>query len=149
MINKKGWSLKEELILMGIIIIFLIIAIFFIVRMYSKGLDEPVTINPNISSSSSKKEESTEPTYQDLENSIKIAAITYYEYNFEEGKTQDQVIKLDQLVEKKLLAIPKDLKDNTDCTGYAIVRITEDYEVVSVPYLKCSNYKTQGYQDWR
>ena len=146
-LNKNGWGLRAMIIYSGILIIFLAIAIFTIYRFYDAFRDMPQDIQTENSPSDSGVNTNT---YQNIEQSIKNASITYVNeyYESEEIGTADIIISISNLVNHNYISQPKDLTNNTDCTGYALVK-KENNQLISTPYLKCQNYTSTGYQEWR
>ena len=137
-LNNKGWGFTEMFVLMGILIIFLGIAIFFIYRMYN-GLEQNNLIKTN-DNTSIKAPEKTEIKYlySDLEYKMKNGTIRYINNFFKEEITSD-------LISKDVITPIKDLKDNSICSGYVKVLYQSSDYVTYLPYLKCSNYTTNGY----
>ena len=54
-LNKHGWSMKEMIIFCSILFVFLLISVFYIMRLYS-GLEKTGKINTDKNSSETKTE---------------------------------------------------------------------------------------------
>lgn len=127
MLNKHGWGLKEMLILSGILVFFLIIAIFFIVRMYNE-LDMQVT----------------NKSYVNMEDKLAENARVYLD-NYYDGVLTSEGIIITQNV-LKAYGLDTLLEDDygNSCTGY--VKASKSAGITNVlPYIKCNNYTTIGY----
>lgn len=138
MLNKNGWSFSEFLIAGSVIFIALLVTAFFIIRLYS-GL-------PNLSSFIS------EPlTYEEIESNLNEESINYINEYYQQEITKgvivvstDNLLKYDIIAEKDL----KDTNNNDLCQGYSLIR-KENGELTSESFIKCDNYITEGYQNWR
>lgn len=131
MINKKGWSLKEMIILSGVLAIFLLIAIYYIVTLYSDFGQE---LNNNY--------------YHNLENQLEEVA---YDYVNEE---YDTVLDLDEInISKYVLEVyDKDFtlqdEDGKACDGY-VSFAKSNGNIYVEGYINCASYMTEGYQEWK
>lgn len=130
MLNKNGWGLQEMLILSGILIIFLVIAIYFIYTMYSEidfmGNDYYVNME------------------KDLESNTREYLDKYYDGVL----TSDDVIIAEEVLEQKGLGVNLVDKVGNMCSGYAVANKSKGN--ISVKgYIDCGKYKTDGYKEWR
>lgn len=146
-LNNHGWGFREMLFYMAILVVFLFIAVFLIIRTYYQ-LDQK---NFNVAEYFPEGEESV-PTekeillYSDLEVNIKNAAVTYIKNYYDQEITNEKVsITLNILKSKGLIDDLKDIKDKSSCDGYVLASINKDLEVLYYPYIKCANYTTLGY----
>lgn len=136
-LDKRGWSLQEMLVLMGLLFLALLVSAFYVMRLYSsfdKGLSGPAK------------------TYEDVENIIEERAKQYIrDYYKEEIGNGTITIKVDSLIEKGIMT-QKDAtptKSKSACNGYVLVK--RDYnEILNYDgYIFCDGYQTEGYQEWR
>lgn len=138
-LNNRGWGLNEMLIYCGILLFFLMIAIFFIIQLSNSLGDKfKSSITGGI-------------TYSMVESNVENAAASYIEkyYNEEIGTgtitiTVDNLLKYDMLSETSL----KPMYENNACNGYALVNKEKD-ELIIRSYIKCSNYESDDYESWR
>lgn len=124
-LNNRGWSTTEMLLLSGGLFIALLVAIFFISKLY--GSLELSTANNQ---------------YVDLENKLERAAKDYINKN-NIIVTDELQISLNTLKSGNFITDLKD-KDNNECNGYVkVVVINEKYYYSS--FISCENYKTTNY----
>lgn len=124
-LNNRGWSTTEMLLLSGGLFIALLVAIFFISKLY--GSLELSTANNQ---------------YVDLENKLERAAKDYINKN-NIIVTDELRISLNTLKSGDFITDLKD-KDGNDCNGYVtVVDINERYYYSS--FISCENYKTTNY----
>ena len=144
------WGLRTDLILTGIIIIALVVAIFYIMRV-SSMLDTNKQDSSKTSSTENNKPAPDEDTYQDLEWDLMNASITYVDSFYGEGIDFAELkVTLAVLEKNNIIEGLFDLGDGTKCDGYALITIDQEYmEISSKPFIKCSGYKTEGFEDWR
>ncbi len=139
-LNKHGWSMKEMIIFCSILFVFLLISVFYIMRLYS-GLEKTGKINTDKNSSETKTEE-TGYSYSEIEENVLQASFDLY--NEEYGNLESVKITTDRLRRKGYLT-SKDLKsiyDKSFCSGY--VNFVEGDPSV---FIKCKSYETDGYED--
>lgn len=145
-LNNRGWGFKDMLFYMSILVLFLFLAVFLIIRMY-RQLDQR---NFDISDYFPEGEKSTTEKeillYSDLEVKIKNSAVNYIKNYYENEITGKKIaITLNNLKSKNLIDDLKDIKDKTSCDGYVLTSMNNNGEVVYYPYIKCANYTTLGY----
>ncbi len=145
-LNNHGWGFKDMIFYMAILVLFLFIAVFLIIRMY-RQLDKR---NFDITDYFPEGETSTVNKeihlYSDLEVKIKNSAVNYLKNYYEEELTSKKVvITLNMLKDKNLIDNLKDIKDKTLCDGYVLASMNDKLEVIYYPYIKCANYTTLGY----
>ena len=141
--NEKGWSLKDFIIIIGIIFGTLLIAVSLWKVTFSsifKRNSKPAEIN--------NKEEQT-INYENLESKLKTAAIKYqndnYQGNLESKETwvlTYELLRKENYLKDRIF----DIQDNkTECTGYVVFE-KDGSKFTYTPFLKCgSNYKTNDY----
>ena len=130
-LNKNGWSLKEMLLLSGILMFFLIIAIYYIVSLYSNFGGEVKATNYSL-------------LEEKLENQALIYLIDYYD---EILTNEDITITRNVLRTYNLDIILKDSAGNS-CSGYVMAHKTHG-QIYTKSYIKCNKYMTDGYEEWR
>lgn len=129
MLNKRGWGLKEMILLSGILVIFLVIAIYYVVSLYH-GIGEEVT-----NSSYYELEER-------LENQAKIYLSDYYNIPLTSEKiTISRAILRSYNLDVSLI----DSLGNA-CSGYVVAYKTMGVTTVN-GYIKCNDYQTVGYEE--
>lgn len=130
-LSNHGWSLKEMILLSSILFIFLLVAIFMIIRLYSGLNKNGIIDNPVVHKYS----------YQDVEANVLEAGLDYYnEYYNGEVDIQVPVSKL----RKKGYISSNELKAGESkkaCDGYV-----EFLESGTKAYIQCDNYETNGYE---
>lgn len=138
MLNKNGWGFRTFIIAGSILFIALIITSFFIIRLYSSLPNLNALMNEPLD-------------YEDIEENLVESSLNYInKYYDEEITTGVIVISTDNLLKYNVIE-KKDLIETTnedECRGYALIR-KEEGNLVSTSYIKCNNYITEGYQDWR
>lgn len=138
-LNNKGWSFAEMLGLMAILILFLMIAIFFIIRL-SSNLKEGLGISNN------KIDESK---YEKLENKLKASAINYYSSVYQ-GQDLPLTTKIDltTIIDAGYSKKIYDPYEKSVCNGYVILTYTkENADYKFDPYINCDNYTTEGFEE--
>lgn len=127
MLNKNGWGLKEMIVVSGVLIFFLVLAIYNI-----------YTINTYF-----KKQE-----YYNLENRLLEQSLVYLDNYYDDILTSEGIIVSNNLLKKYDLDIPLVDKTGSPCDGY--VKITKSHgKVNKTAYITCNKYSTMGYEDWR
>jgi transcription initiation factor IIF auxiliary subunit len=146
-LNNRGWGFREMVFYMAVLVVFLFIAVFLIIRMYrqmdQKNYDISDYFPEGETTPATKKEVLL---YSDLELELKNATVTYLKNYYEEELTSEKVaITLTMLKTKNLITSFKDVRDKSNCDGYTLVSINKDLVVSYYPYIKCANYTTVGY----
>ena len=129
MLNKHGWSLREMLILSGILIVFLFIAVYYIFTMY-KDLDLNITNN----------------YYGNLASRLEENATVYLE-DYYEGNLSSEGFKITRgMLRSYDLDIELRDKDGHVCAGYVVARRTHGEDDIKA-YISCPDYTTVGFED--
>ena len=129
MLNKHGWSLREMLILSGILIVFLFIAVYYIFTMY-KDLDLNITNN----------------YYGNLESRLEENATVYLE-DYYEGDLSSEEIKITRgMLRSYDLDVELRDQDGHVCAGYVVARRTHGEDDIKA-YISCPDYTTEGFED--
>ncbi len=130
-LTNHGWSLKEMILLSSILMAFLLVAIFMIIRLYSGLNKSGITNTPVVHKYS----------YTEVENNLLEAALDYYN-EYYDGE-EDIRIESSKLRRKGYIN-SNELKANDEkkaCEGYVVF---SGYE--SKAYIKCDNFMTNGYE---
>lgn len=130
-LNKHGWGLREMLILSGILILFLIIAIYFIYTMYNNFEGE---INAGY--------------YQGLEEKLENQAKVFISDYYVEPLSTDKVTITRSVLNSYNLDVNLVDKDNNACSGYVTAYKSQGNEIYK-SYIKCPRYMTEGYEGWK
>ena len=123
-LNKNGWSTTELLVLSGGLLIALLVAVFFIYRLYD-ALGKDVRNN-----------------YRELEENLAIAGEKYVEENYinvdDTFKVSAEILRLDGYI--------TDLKDQNGnlCTGYVRANNVNN-NITYKGYIRCNDYETTNY----
>ena len=130
-LNKNGWSLKEMLLLSGILVLFLLVAIYYIATLYNNFGEEVKATN-----------------YSLLEKRLEDKALIYLNDYYNDMLTSEEVtITRNVLKSYNLDVVLEDNKGNS-CSGYVIANKTHG-KVYTKSYIKCNSYMTEGYEEWR
>lgn len=145
---KEKFGLRQFLIWGGVIFLFVLIAVFYTLRLThnwpAKENNKPKDENKEV------EDIPTDLTYEGLEINLENAAIDYISYEYPNGMdTGSKTVYAKTLIDEELLYDFVDPDDGTTCTGYAIVLQNEDFELRSMPYIKCTGYKTDGFSEYR
>ena len=128
MLNKHGWSLREMLILSGILIVFLFIAVYYIFTMY-RDLDLEIGNNH----------------YSNLEEKLEENAIVYLE-DYYEGDLNSEGLKITRgMLRSCDLDVELRDKDGHVCAGYVVARRTHGEDDIKA-YISCPDYTTEGFE---
>ncbi len=137
--NNKGWGLSTLIICIVIIIIALLTATFFTIRLNNmlgkennkteKILNDKVEVN----------------YYINKKINIKAAADKYINDFGIELTTTPIKIELKELISHKYINDVLDYETNNKCDGYAIAYLNNvDIKMID-SYIKCDKYKSEGY----
>ena len=141
-IDNKGWGLNTMLIMVVVILVFLLIATYFTIRMNSMlGIDN------------NKDEQKVQETinrayYIDKINDMTDAAEKYINDNDIKLTNDPLKISMATLVGNKYMNFIKDSVTNNNCIGYAIAYYNPSNIKVVKSYIKCENYESKGYGDY-
>lgn len=130
-LNKNGWGLREMLVLSGILVLFLGIAIFYIVSLYNEFEVEASTSN-----------------YYRLEEKLETQASIYLDKYYDEILTSDPVTITRSILNAYNLDTSLMDPKGDACTGYVRAYKTRGNTEI-IGYISCKNYVTEGYEEWR
>lgn len=131
MLNKHGWGLKEMLVLSGILLLFLIIAIYYIFTFY-KEMGREVTTT----------------YYHDLEHDLEDSARVYVQDYYDGNLNSDGLTITRSLLRSYDLDVTLRDRDGHVCSGYVIASRTQGEDTYQA-YISCPDYTTEGFEDWR
>ena len=131
MLNKRGWGLKEMLVLSGILVLFLIIAIYYIFTFYQE-MGREVTTN----------------YYHDLEQDLVEHAKVYVEDYYDDTLNSDGITITRSILRAYDLDVLLEDRNGKVCSGYVVANKTHGEEEYHA-YISCPDYTTEGYEDWR
>jgi|SRR5574344_403281 hypothetical protein len=141
--DKNGWGLRAELMVILMFLMCLVVATLGLNKMGLIGtnLDDIGSINTN---------KNTNETYSFLEQKLTNAASEYVNKFYGASYIEDTlIIRYSSLYYNGYIT---KLVDNNDkeCSGYVVAEKVNS-NIIYYPYIKCSNYKTNGYdssKDW-
>ncbi len=124
-LNNRGWGFRSMIV--GISILFLCL---FIVSVLISDEDNPIGELNRF-----------ETTYESLENNLRKASIEYQKEHYPniEGEL---TVSLKTLVELDYVDAITDIETTNECSGYVLIEV-DTY----LPYIKCDNYQTNGYDN--
>ena len=131
MLNKPGWGLKEMLLLSGILVLFLVVAIYYIFSLYQE-LDLEVSAN----------------YYTDLEDELEHNAQIYLDDYYEGNLNSDGITITRSILRTYDLDVHLVDENENACSGYVIASRTHGEDFIDA-YISCDHYTTSGYEDWR
>ena len=130
MLNKNGWGLREMLLLSGILILFLFVAIFYIMSFY-KEMNKDMSRN----------------YYRDLESDLKERAQVYID-DYYDGEFSGEITITRNVLRLYDLDVHLEDEEGNVCSGY-VKAINDDGAIKLNSYIKCPSYVTEGYEEWR
>ena len=144
--NRNGWTLVGELVAILIAVVLLVYVIYGLNRMgLVRDMDEAVPrIKPDLIISGKNV------NYDSVENSLIEATKKYVLYQYNNEFVDNMiVVRVSHLVKNGYMSTIRD-SNNKVCSGYVKV-IRGELELSYIPYLKCSEYVSNGYEeeyDW-
>ncbi len=145
-LNKRGWGLVIELIIVLLAVIMLVYAIYGLNRMgLIRNLNEALGpgIKPDLVISGKTIK------YETVEQSLIEAGEEYIKNNYNNSIDSDIYIRVNHLVKNDYISTIRD-SNNKECSGYVVASKMSD-AIKYTPYLKCSKYESGGYNkeyDW-
>ncbi len=139
--NKNGWGIIEFLVFMLIFLVCLVVVGAGL--RYLGLLDEDFHIaNPN------NKEEEKVTNYVSLEKEAVEKTKEYIKKYYDNNLGLDTLnIKISQLVENGYLKDYLRDANNKKCSGYVAVYKNDQNNIEYIPYIKCPEYTTNGYEE--
>ena len=129
-LNNKGWGVFQMAWMTGIILFFFLLVIILIYNHY-RDMGYQLIDTQII----------TKKSHEEMLDDLSAAATRYVEHYYPNLRDTEQIrLSTHKLFQAGLFA--KDLYG--DCTGYAVVKKTNGI-IETSPYIKCSNYKSPGY----
>lgn len=130
MLNNKGYGLKEIMFFLCVMFVAILVTMF----VYNKNFKN-LFEGENLSDK--------DYNYQNVEEELESSAKEYYSKTFsaeEASSIPMMIVTSKTLKEKNYLS-----SFDENCTGYVIVK--NEKKVSYEPYIKCDNYKTDGYSE--
>lgn len=135
--NKNGWGLRAELMIILLFVICLAIAGIGFNKFGLLGEnDDPLIKEPNT--------ENNKLYYEGLEDKLRVGTREYYNIKYSNNTEDVIIIKLSTLYNGGYVSKLYD-KNNKECNGYSKVIVNDDTSTI-IPYISCSNYTTSGYE---
>ncbi len=144
MLNNHGWGMRDMIIYSCIILLFLLIATFYI-RTFYKGISNASNTVVENNNNDTKNKTIDYNIYRNYEQRMNSAAINYVYKYYGDLDRSIASINLSDLTSKGYIEPLHDQKDNTVCVGYSNVWDTEDNVLHASSYIRCTSYKTDGY----
>jgi hypothetical protein len=144
MLNNHGWGIRDMIIYSCIILLFLLIATYYIKSFYS-GLSNASNTVVETKQEEKVEKEINYSLYKNYEQRMSNAAINYV-YNHYNGLNNGIAsVRLTELISGGYIEPLYDQKDGTGCVGYSNVWDTEDGVLHASSYISCTSYKTEGF----
>ena len=137
--DNKGWGLNTMLFMVCIILVALLMATFYAIRLNS------ILGKENNESENAVQQVVDSKYYIDKTNEITVAANKYIDNYSIELTNEETKIYLSYLISYGYIGNIYDKVSNKSCTGYAKAYLNADGVRIVRSYLKCDNYKTNGY----
>lgn len=137
--KSNGWGLNTLLIMIGVIVIFLLVATFFSIRLNAMVGQE------NNESEKKLQTAINQSYYINRINTMTEAAEKYILTNNVELSRSHYRLELGALIAADLINPITDYVTNNKCIGYSIAYLNEDNIKVIKSYIKCDNYESKGY----
>ena len=131
MLNKHGWGLKEMLVLSGVLVLFLVVAIYYIYTLYQQ-LGREVTNN----------------YYYDLESDLENSALVYLQDYYDDALNSEGITITRSVLRSYDLDVSLNDPNGHVCSGYVVAKRTHGEDIIDA-YISCPNYETDGYEEWR
>ena len=138
-IDNKGWGLNTMLIMVCVIVVFLLIATYFAIR-----------LNSMMGNSNNKSEETVQKIvnqsyYISKVNEMTDAAQKYIYDKDIKLSTNKTKISMATLVGSNYMDTIKDSITGKSCYGYSIAYYDVNNIKIIKSYIKCDNYESKGY----
>ena len=138
-IDNKGWGLNTMLIMVCVIIVFLLIATYFAIRLNSMLGVENNTSENNV-------QKLVDQTYYINKTNAMTQAAEKYIYDKEINLTNNKIkISMATLVNFNYMDFIKDSITHNNCYGYSIAYYDESNIKIIKSYIKCDNYESKGF----
>lgn len=155
-LNNHGWGMRDMIIYMCILLLFLLIAVYSINSFY-KTLEKDANATKEVShksqndetTPSTSNETQKEPVnytyYYELEEKLKAATLSYMkDYPYDLSSSIEKVTS-GTLINLQYMDVMKDQFGKNTCSGYSNVYQDMNQGYVLYTYISCSNYTTDGY----
>lgn len=136
--NQRGWSLSSYIGYAVVLLIFVLIISFNVIRLNQSGLVDNDTKN----SGTTMKGENNFNNYSEAESAVVDSLKAYRADKYKKNDIEDTLV----ITVKELISggyLKKTLVSGSSCSGYGIISKSGSYNYES--YIKCGNYTTNGY----
>ena len=144
MLNNHGWGIRDMIIYCCVILLFLLIATYYIKSFYEGFSNASNTVVETKEEEKGKKEINYS-RYKDYEQRMNRAAINYVYKHYNGLNNSIASIRLYDLTSGGYIEPLYDQADGTGCVGYSNVWDTEDGVLHASSYISCTSYKTDGF----
>lgn len=149
--NNHGWSVKEMIIYVCILLIFLFVATSLISSMYEdlsnqvNNTNNKFQANTNNDQLKEEKSEIDTSFYDAYEERMEQATLSYMNNVDIILEKSIYMVTLEDLITYGYIEMLYDQIDGSTCIGYSNIfdNVNGEYEVNS--YVRCNNYVTEGY----
>lgn len=124
MLNKRGWGLREMILLSSVLIIFLFVAIFYIYTLYN-NIGESMLVN----------------SYSNMERKLESQAEIYLSDYYDNPLTDTDITITRSVLKSHDLDVSLVDSEGNSCSGYVLANKTR-----VKAYIKCDDYMTEGYR---
>ena len=144
MLNNHGWGMRDMIIYSCVILLFLLIATYYI-RTFYKGLSNATNTVVETKKTEEVIKKQDVSLYNNYEQRMHNAAINYVYQYYGDLDRSIASITLNDLTSKGYIEPLYDQLDNSLCMGYSDVWDSEDSVLHASSYVRCTHYKTVGY----
>lgn len=145
MLNNRGWGMRDMIIYLCILILFLLFASYSVNTLYENMGNNNVADKDDLPE---KNEQDVDlQYYRDLEYELISATFNYLANYYADSSIvlHNTTINVQELMDHEFIDDLYDQFGNNVCEGYSIVNRNEKGAFVVSSYINCSNYKTEGY----
>ncbi|UKI58789.1 MAG: hypothetical protein L6V81_05390 [Clostridium sp.] len=136
--NKNGWGLRVELLIILLFVICLAVACIGANKFGLLGKKMIILLLKNLLLKNNTL------FYEGLEDKLRVATREYYNVKYNDNTEDIVIIKLSTLYSGGYISKLYD-KNDRECKGYSKVIVNNDTSTI-VPYIRCSGYTTSGYE---
>lgn len=143
-LNNRGWGMREMIIYMCILILFLLFASYSVNTLYA---NLELNKSTNDTNSTSESEQFVDFNYyRDLEYKLSNATFNYLANVYSASNDDlDNKVDVELLKEYDMIDTLYDQFGTNICKGYSKFYKNEKGAFVVNSYISCNNYETEGY----
>lgn len=146
-LGNQGFGLKEMIIYTCLLSLLLLYVAFSINSLYKNRPEPTINTDKPVSEPTQKPVAVNYEYYTNLENEMKNAATNYVAEHSEAITSYNFRITASTLISNGYLHLLKDQFGEETCSGYINGYTNSAGESTLIPYLKCDNYFTTGYEE--